>query len=265
MPSMTHPTRQTPGCPPETLGSKPESGEAESVFAVRMERSRYSSRPGERHVNHGCGAAQQVSAVTSLAVNHVKNRMQALGLLDRSIKAATNEELAAAIEALDDDHREGLESFVEGELDVDSVRAAVKTGRIDGTMEAIAAIISDAALATCIEQLGENADNPSTDQLKEVLPPIVEKHSLAVARIMLAATVAGEAPASAIIRDLLKNDDVMALPKVPESEAATVLDTSKRPADEQDKLRAERKAAKAAKKDANRARKAQSASAKPRK
>jgi hypothetical protein len=198
-------------------------------------------------------------------VNHVKNRMQALGLLDRSIKAATNEELAAAIEALDDDHREGLESFVEGELDVDSVRAAVKTGRIDGTMEAIAAIISDAALATCIEQLGENADNPSTDQLKEVLPPIVEKHSLAVARIMLAATVAGEAPASAIIRDLLKNDDVMALPKVPESEAATVLDTSKRPADEQDKLRAERKAAKAAKKDANRARKAQSASAKPRK
>ena len=82
---------------------------------------------------------------------------------------------------------------------------------------------------------------------------------------MLAATVAGEAPASAIIRDLLKNDDVMALPKVEESEAATVLDTSKRPADEQDKLRAARKAAKAAKQEANRARKAQSASAKPRK
>ena len=47
-------------------------------------------------------------------MNHVKNRMQALGLLDRSIKAATDEELAAAIEVLDDDHREGLESFVEG-------------------------------------------------------------------------------------------------------------------------------------------------------
>ena len=76
--------------------------------------------------------------------------MQALGLLDRSIKAATDEELAAAIEVLDDDHREGLESFVEGELAVDSVRAAVKTGRIDGTMEAIAAIISDGALAACI-------------------------------------------------------------------------------------------------------------------
>ena len=145
------------------------------------------------------------------------------------------------------------------------MRAAVKTGRIDGTMEAIAAIISDAALATCIEQLGENADNPSTDQLKEVLPSIIEKHGLAVARIMLAATVAGEAPASAIIRDLLKNDDTMALPKVEESEAATVLDTSKRPADEQDKLRAERKAAKAAKKEVDRARKAQAASAKPRK
>ncbi len=41
-------------------------------------------------------------------MNQVKNRMQALGLLDRSFKAATDDELATAIEALDDDHREGL-------------------------------------------------------------------------------------------------------------------------------------------------------------
>ncbi len=96
--------------------------------------------------------------------------MQALGLLDRSIKAATDDEITSSIEALDDDHREGLESFVEGELDADSLRAGVKAGRIDGSMEAIAAILSDACLADCIEVLGENADNPSTDQLQDVLP-----------------------------------------------------------------------------------------------
>lgn len=195
-------------------------------------------------------------------MNHVKNRMQALGLLDRSFKAATDDEITTGIEALDDDHREGLESFVEGELSPDSVRTAVKAGRIDGSMEAIAAIISDAALADCIERLGDNAENPSTDQLKEVLPDVVSTHGLAMTRIMLAATVAGEAPASAIIRDLLKNDEDLALPKADEPNLAPLLDTSKRSADEQAEVRAQRKAAKAAKKEADRARKAQAVAAK---
>ncbi|HYN35034.1 MAG TPA: hypothetical protein VES40_20585, partial [Ilumatobacteraceae bacterium] len=74
-------------------------------------------------------------------MNQMKNRMQALGLLDRSFKAATDEELTAAIEALDDDHREGLESFVDA-LTPDGVRAGVKAGRIDGGMEAIAAVLT---------------------------------------------------------------------------------------------------------------------------
>jgi hypothetical protein len=81
---------------------------------------------------------------------------------------------------------------------------------------------------------------------------------------MLAATVAGEAPASAIIRDLLKNDDELALPKVEEPVLAPLLDTAKRSDDEQAKLREQRKAAKAAKKEADRARRAQSIAAKRR-
>ena len=195
-----------------------------------------------------------------MAVNQMKNRMQALGLLDRSFKAASDEELTTAIDALGDDHREGLESFVD-ELTADGVRAGVKAGRIDGGMEAIAAIVTDAALADCIEQLGDNADNPSSDQLREVMPGVVERHNLGIARIMLASTVAGEAPASAIIRDLLKNDEVLALPKAEEVELAPLLDTSKRSAEDQDEIRAQRKAAKKAKQEEARARKAQSASA----
>lgn len=195
-----------------------------------------------------------------MAVNQMKNRMQALGLLDRSFKAASDEELTSAIEALGDDHREGLESFVE-DLSADGVRAGVKVGRIDGGMEAIAAIVTDAALADCIEQLGEHADNPSSDQLREVMPGIVERHNLGIARIMLASTVAGEAPASAIIRDLLKNDETLALPKAEAVELAPLIDTSKRSHDEQAELRAQRKAAKKAKQEAERARKAQSIAA----
>ena len=195
-----------------------------------------------------------------MAVNQMKNRMQALGLLDRSFKAASDEDLSFAIDALGDDHREGLESFVD-ELTPDGVRAGVKAGRIDGGMEAIAAIVTDAALADCIEQLGDNADNPSTDQLREVMPGIVERHNVGIGRIMLASTVAGEAPASAIIRDLLKNDEILALPKAEEVELAPLLDTSKRSAEAQDELRAQRKAVKKAKQEEARTRKAQSTAA----
>lgn len=188
----------------------------------------------------------------------MKNRMQALGLLDRAFNAASDDELATAIDALSDEHREGLESFVD-EATPDGVREAVKAGRIDGGMEAIAAVVTDACLAECIEGLGDNADNPSSDELREVLPGLVEDHGVGITRIMLASTVVGDAPASAIIRDLLKTDELVALPKPDEAPAAVVLDTSKRPADEQDALRAKRKATRKAKQEAERTRKAQSA------
>ena len=200
-----------------------------------------------------------------MAANQMKHRMQSLGLLDRSFKAATDDELTQAIEALGDEHVEALEQFVEGDIVPDSLRAGVKAGRIDGGMEAIAAVITDACLADCIERLGDHADNPSSDQLREVLPGIVDDHNVGVTRIMLASTVAGEAPAAAIIRDLLKHDELVALPAVEEvNTAPTIVSTARRSDDEQDELREKRKAAKAAKKEAERARKAQAAAAKRR-
>jgi hypothetical protein len=189
--------------------------------------------------------------------------MQALGLLDRAFRAADDEALQQAIDALDDDHRDGLDSFVDT-LDADGVREAVRSGRIDGGMEAIAAVLTDASLAECIELLGDHADNPTSDQLREVLPTVVEHHGVAVTRIMLASTVAGEAPASAIIRDLLKSDEVVALPKAEEVQPAPLLDTRKHSEDEQAELREKRAAARKAKKEAERARKAQSAAARRR-
>jgi len=145
-------------------------------------------------------------------VNQVKNRLQALGLLDRSFGAATDEELVAAVEALDDEHRDALTEVLKGEPTPDAIREAVARGRLDGTLEGIALVLTDATLADCIEQLGDHAENPSSDELREVLPGIVERHGVAMTRMMLASTVVGEAPASAIIRDLLKHDEVVQLP-----------------------------------------------------
>jgi hypothetical protein len=145
-------------------------------------------------------------------VNQVKNRLQALGLLDRSFAAATEEELAAAVEALDDDHRDALTEVVKGEPTADAIREAIARGRLDGTLEGVALVLTDKALADCVEQLGEHAENPTSDQLREVLPGIVERHGVAITRMMLSSTVVGEAPASAIIRDLLKHDELVQLP-----------------------------------------------------
>jgi hypothetical protein len=145
-------------------------------------------------------------------VNQTKTRLQALGLLDRSIRAATDDDLAAVTEALDDDHREALERVVGGETTPEAIRQAVVKGRINGTMETIALVLSDASLADCIEKLGDHSENPTSEQLREVLPGVIERHGLAITRMMLASTVAGEAAASAIIRDLLRHDDMVKLP-----------------------------------------------------
>jgi hypothetical protein len=115
--------------------------------------------------------------------------------------------------ALVADPGEALVRLVGGEPTPDAIRETATKGRINGTMESLALVLTDAALADCIEKLGDHADNPTSAQLNEVLPGIVERHGLAITRMMLASTVAGEAAAASVIRDLLKHDDVVKLPR----------------------------------------------------
>lgn len=173
---------------------------------------RSSSQPGCRtaRVERPREAAES-AAIASSDVNQMKSRLQSLGLLDRALAATTDDELQALVDGLGDDHREAVERLADGTAP-DELRTAASKGRLNGTMESLVLVLTDACLADCIEQLGDHADNPSTDQLTEVLPGVVERHGVGVTRLMLASTVAGEAPASAIIRDLLKHDDLVKLP-----------------------------------------------------
>ena len=196
--------------------------------------------------------------VASEPVNQVKNRLQALGLLDRAIAATSDEELAGAVEALDDEHRDALQSVVKGEPTVEALRAAVSGGRIDGTMESIALVVTDACLADCITELGDHADNPTSDQLREVLPGVVERHGAAITRIMLASTVVGEAPASAIIRDLLKHDELVKLPPAEPRPLAPLIQAASIDPSERAALKAKRKELKARKQAEARAAREQS-------
>jgi hypothetical protein len=197
----------------------------------------------------------------------MKNRLQALSLLDRAMTAMTDAELEALVASLPEDHVVAIDKLAgarEGGFDDPAgrtvgLRAAVARGRMSGTLEQIATVLTDPCLADFITALGENSDNPSEDDLQAVLPEQIDKHGVATVRLTLAASVAGEAAASVMLTRVLKHDDVIALPPAPEVEAPVVLSHE---ADEETKAR--RKAAKERKQAEARARRDQAAKARNR-
>lgn len=201
-------------------------------------------------------------------MNQAKTRLQSLGTLDRTLAALPDDALVAAVEALNEEHREAFDGLVGGEPgaapDPEKIRAAAQSGRLDGTLESIALLLTDQALADCIEQLGDHAEMPSSEQLREVLPGLVERHGLGIVQLMLASTVAGEAPAAPIIRDLLKNDELVKLPPVEPKPLPKLIETDTRSAEEREALKAKRAEAKKAKQEAARARREQSLKARKR-
>lgn len=197
-------------------------------------------------------------------MNQVKNRLQALGLLDRTFANMSDEDLTERIAALGDDHRDALDELLGEPAAPESVRAAITKGRIDGTMESVALVLTDACLAECIEELGPAAEHPSSDQLRDVLPGIVERHGLATTQMMLASTVAGEAPASAIIRDLLKHDELVKLPPAEPRSSGPILQKAQVDDAEREALKAKRKEMRKQKQEDARARREQAAKAKRR-
>jgi hypothetical protein len=190
----------------------------------------------------------------------MKERLQALGLLDRALAATTDDEIEALLAALDDDHREAVERLADG-ITPAAIREAAAKGRVNGTLEGIAVVLADACLADCIEQLGDHADNPTSDQLREVLPGLVERHGLACTRLMLATTVVGEAPASAIVRDLLKHDEDVKLPPMEPRPIAPVIEPQRGSDAEREALKAKRREVKLRRQAEARARREQSARA----
>ena len=197
-------------------------------------------------------------------MNQMKNRLHGLTLLDRAFTATTDDELEALVASLPDDHRKALDElcgareggFTEPASRILAMRATAARGRLNGGLEQITTLLCDPCLADCIEALGDHSENPTEDELLEVTPALVEKHGLATVRMMLAGSVAGEAPASVALTRLLKHDDNLALPPV-EHEEAIVLP----PPTADDEIKAKRKAAKAAKQADAKARREQQARA----
>ena len=180
-------------------------------------------------------------------MSQLKNRLQALSLLDRAFVAMTDEELATLVASLPEDHVAALDElcgareggFTDVEARLLAVRATTARGRMNGGLEQIATLVTDPALAKCIEALGDHSDNPNEEQLLAVTPALVEEFGLATTRLMLASSVAGEATAAEVLTRVLKHDETLALPTVERVEAEVL---PARIAD--DETKAKRKAAK---------------------
>ncbi len=148
-------------------------------------------------------------------MNTTKAHIAALSLLDRALLAMTDDEMAALLAGLPEDHITAVKRLCdlhdEDDDLVAAVRVAAHKGRLNGDLQRLGVVMSDACLADCVEQLGDAADMPTEDELQAVIPGLIERHGLGTVRLMLAATVVGEAPVSAIIVGLLKTDEVVKL------------------------------------------------------
>lgn len=200
-------------------------------------------------------------------MNQVKNRLAALSMLDRAFRLLPDELVTTLYDALDDDAKDAVQHIagVKGEEPsmrelIAAIRTTVSKGRINGDLERMALVLTDACLTDCIEALGDNSDDPSEENLREVLPAVIEKHGLATTQVMLASVVTGEAIASPIITRLLKHDEAWKLPPAPVVETAPVATTR---ADDPERavLKEQRRARKAAEQEAARRRREQAEAA----
>jgi hypothetical protein len=165
-------------------------------------------------------------------VNSTKAHIAALSLLDRAFIATTDDELKALLAGLPEDHlaavrkisgvRDDGEPVEDDEL-VAAVRTAAHKGRLNGDLHRLGVVLTDTCLADCVEKLGDKADFPAEEDLQGVIPDLIEAHGLGVVRLMLAATVVGEAPASAVIVGMLKNDETIKLPALDPKPLAPLL------------------------------------------
>ncbi|MFM8381467.1 MAG: hypothetical protein ACKOA6_05650 [Actinomycetota bacterium] len=201
-------------------------------------------------------------------MNQVKNRLAALSLLDRAFRLLDDARIGSLYESLDEESRDAVQhvASVKGqELGtpalVEAIKATAAKGRMNGDLERLSVLLTDACLNDCIEALGDRADDPSEAELRVVLPTIIAAHTLSVTQVMLASVVTGEALASPIITRLLKSDEAWKLPPAETVTAApapvrSTVDDATRQA-----LKDQRRARKQAEQDEARRRREQQAAA----
>jgi hypothetical protein len=86
------------------------------------------------------------------------------------------------------------------------VRRKLQTAGPDHQLQVLFGLAEHANDQT-VEALGDRSDDPTRDDLLEVLPAVIERHGLPLTTAMLAGYAASDAPCRPVMRELLDTDD----------------------------------------------------------
>jgi hypothetical protein len=140
-----------------------------------------------------------------------------------------------------------------GDALVPLVRRKLRSAAPEHQLQVVFALAQDANDET-IEALGDRAEDPTKEDLLEVIDPVVEKHGAPIVTAMLAGYAASDAVCRPVMRDLIDTDERFKIgPPIEIDEKASTLFAAPAKVDpeELEAKREQRRAAKEAKKQAD--------------
>jgi hypothetical protein len=140
-----------------------------------------------------------------------------------------------------------------GDALVPLVRRKLRSAAPEHQLQVVFALAQDANDET-IEALGDRAEDPTKEDLLEVIDPVVEKHGAPIVTAMLAGYAASDAVCRPVMRDLIDSDERFKIgPPIEIEEKASTLfaEPAKVDPEELEAKREQRRAAKEAKKQAD--------------
>jgi hypothetical protein len=83
----------------------------------------------------------------------------------------------------------------------------------------VASAITNRANDATVRALGDRSEDPSREDLQEVLPAVIDEHGIELTRLMVASYAVSDAPCRDAMREILDTDEQFAIPEVPDAEA----------------------------------------------
>jgi len=83
----------------------------------------------------------------------------------------------------------------------------------------VASAITNRATDATVRALGDRSEDPSREDLEEVLPAVIEEHGIELTRLMVASYAVSDAPCRDAMREILDSDEQFTIPEVPDAEA----------------------------------------------
>jgi hypothetical protein len=177
-----------------------------------------------------------------------------LAQMERALAALDDSTLRQALAAMSEKSRLDVATHLQlpratmrlGDALVPLVRRKLATAAPDHQLQVLFALAQHVNDDT-VEALGPRSEDPTRDDLLEVLPAVIDKHGLTLVTLMLAGYAASDAVARPAMREILETDDRFVIGEPVEVEAKPELAAAPAPKLDKKALEAKREQRKTAK------------------